>query len=132
MIYPEGDVLKERVRNRYSLVVLASKRAKQIKEGAPVLIDTSSTNHLTIALEEIAAGKVSFIEHMETPEDDESPAYAPAIDFGSAGEDGLRESADTAVAESELQAQAQEQEAGTTSEENEFNAEQAVTAAEEA
>ncbi len=74
MIYPEGDALKERVRNRYSLVVLASKRAKQIKEGAPPLIDTSSTNSLTIALEEIAAGKVSYIEHIEIAEDDESPS----------------------------------------------------------
>ncbi|HEX5322881.1 MAG TPA: DNA-directed RNA polymerase subunit omega [Capsulimonadaceae bacterium] len=74
MIYPEGDALKERVRNRYSLVVLASKRAKQIKEGAPPLIDTSSTNSLTIALEEIAAGKVSYAEHQETAEDDESPS----------------------------------------------------------
>ena len=74
MIYPEGDALKERVRNRYSLVVLASKRAKQIKEGAPPLIDTSSTNSLTIALEEIAAGKVSYIEHQEIAEDDESPS----------------------------------------------------------
>lgn len=84
MIYPEGDILKERVRNRYSLVVLASKRAKQIKEGAPVLIDTSSTNHLTIALEEIAAGKVSYSEHMESVEDDESPStFSPAMDFGS-------------------------------------------------
>jgi DNA-directed RNA polymerase subunit omega len=74
LIYPEGDALKERVRNRYSLVVLASKRAKQIKEGAPALIDTSSTNSLTIALEEIAAGKVSYSEHQEVAEDDESPS----------------------------------------------------------
>ena len=48
--------------SRYSLVVLAAKRAKQIKEGAPLLIDTDSTNPLTIALEEIAAGKVSILD----------------------------------------------------------------------
>ena len=60
MIFPSGDAIERQVSNRYSLVVLSAKRAKQIKEGAPVLIDTDSTNPLTIALEEIAAGKVTI------------------------------------------------------------------------
>ena len=62
MIYPSADTIEDRVKSRYSLVVLSAKRAKQIKEGAPVLIDTDSTNPLTVALEEIAAGKVTAIE----------------------------------------------------------------------
>ena len=62
MIYPSADTIEEKVGSRYSLVVLAAKRAKQIKEGAPVLIETASTNPLTIALEEIAAGKVTVGE----------------------------------------------------------------------
>ncbi len=62
MIYPSADTIEDRVKSRYSLVVLSAKRAKQIKEGAPILIDTESTNPLTIALEEIAAGKVTAIE----------------------------------------------------------------------
>jgi DNA-directed RNA polymerase subunit omega len=142
LIYPEGDVLKERVRNRYSLVVLASKRAKQIKEGAPVLIDTSSTNHLTIALEEIAAGKVSFSEHLETPEDDESPAYAPTIDFGVAQAAAMLPENSETETEIAFDTQAEEHEDEATPEMHEsetsapelieFNAGQAVTAAEEA
>ena len=48
-----SDKLAEKVDCRFSLVVLAAKRAKQIKEGAPILIETNSTNPLTIALEEI-------------------------------------------------------------------------------
>lgn len=52
------DKLAERVESRFTLVVLAARRAKQIKEGAPRLIETNSTNPLTVALEEIAAGKV--------------------------------------------------------------------------
>ena len=60
MIYPSADTIEDRVGSRYSLVVLAAKRAKQIKEGSPVLIETASTNPLTIALEEIAAGKVTI------------------------------------------------------------------------
>jgi len=60
LIYPSADTIEDRVGSRYSLVVLAAKRAKQIKEGSPHLIDTLSTNPLTVALEEIAAGKVTI------------------------------------------------------------------------
>ena len=62
MIYPSADTIEDKVGSRYSLVVLAAKRAKQIKEGSPVLIETESTNPLTIAMEEIAAGKVTAQE----------------------------------------------------------------------
>lgn len=68
MIYPSADTIEDRVGSRYSLVVLAAKRAKQIKEGSPVLIDTLSTNPLTIALEEIAAGKVTIQPAVSIPE----------------------------------------------------------------
>ena len=57
MIYPSADTL-ENWGSKYSLVVLAAKRAKQIKSGAPPLVATTSRNPLTIALEEIAAGKI--------------------------------------------------------------------------
>ena len=57
MIYPSADKL-ELWGSKYSLVVLAARRAKQIKSGAPPLIETSSRNPLTIALEEIAAGVI--------------------------------------------------------------------------
>ncbi|MBU2540300.1 MAG: DNA-directed RNA polymerase subunit omega [Candidatus Omnitrophica bacterium] len=43
----------------YKLVVLASKRAFEIAEGAPPLVEkTSSSKPGSIALEEIAQGKV--------------------------------------------------------------------------
>ncbi|MEN6521938.1 MAG: DNA-directed RNA polymerase subunit omega [Armatimonadota bacterium] len=58
MIYPQADRLEDQVKSRYTLVVLAAKRAKQLRDGASKLIETTSTNPLTIALEEIAAGKV--------------------------------------------------------------------------
>jgi DNA-directed RNA polymerase subunit omega len=57
MIYPSADAL-ENWGSKYSLVVLVAKRAKQIKSGAPPLVETSSRNPLTIALEEVAAGKI--------------------------------------------------------------------------
>ena len=85
MIYPSADTIEDRVKSRYSLVVLSAKRAKQIKEGAPILIDTDSTNPLTIALEEIAAGKVTAIE-AEGGEIVPVPVGAPRLNDGTASE----------------------------------------------
>lgn len=57
MIYPNADKL-ENWGSKYSLVILAAKRAKQLKQGAKPLIKTNSVNPLTIALEEIAADAI--------------------------------------------------------------------------
>ena len=61
-------------KSRYSLVVLAAKRARQLKDGAPPLVEPTSPNLLTTALQEIAAGKIGIIEAIEEP-DDEAPRY---------------------------------------------------------
>jgi len=47
--------------SKFALVTLAAKRAKQLKSGARSLVDTDSRNPLTVALEEIAAGKVTCV-----------------------------------------------------------------------
>lgn len=70
MIYPSSDRVEDQGESRYTLVVLAAKRAKQLREGAQKLIETRSTNPLTIAMEEIAAGKVIS----RVPSHDEIPA----------------------------------------------------------
>ncbi len=56
-IYPSPDKL-DSLESKYALVILAAKRAKQIKDGARRLIDSRSANTLTAALEEIAAGAI--------------------------------------------------------------------------
>ncbi|MGQ9455437.1 MAG: DNA-directed RNA polymerase subunit omega [Armatimonadota bacterium] len=65
MIFPYMDIL-EYWGSKYALTTLAAKRAKQIKDGSAPLIRTKSSNPLTIALEEIALGKV----RCEIPEGD--------------------------------------------------------------
>jgi len=52
------DELSRHFGSRFDLVVAAATRAGQIKDGAPPLVETTARNPLTIALEEIAAGKV--------------------------------------------------------------------------
>jgi DNA-directed RNA polymerase subunit omega len=44
----------------YKLVMTASKRATELAQGAIPLTETSSKKITTIALEEIAAGKVTY------------------------------------------------------------------------
>lgn len=60
MIYPSPDKIDKQIDSKYALVVLAAKRAKQLKEGSRPRLSTDSTNALTIALEEIAEGKVQY------------------------------------------------------------------------
>jgi DNA-directed RNA polymerase subunit omega len=75
MIKPRIDDLLANVGERYALVIVAAKRARQINnyhhqlgEGtfddfAPPLVESRSKNYLTMALEEVAEGK---IEHTYT------------------------------------------------------------------
>ncbi len=54
MNQPPLEVLREKVDSRYSLVVIAAKRARQLLEGAPRLVDIDSTKPVTVALQELA------------------------------------------------------------------------------
>ena len=56
-IYPSPDKL-DMQESKYALVILAAKRARQIKDNARRLTDSKSANPLTVALEEIAAGAI--------------------------------------------------------------------------
>lgn len=68
------EELVDRVGSRFTVVVAAAKRAKQIKEGAPPLVQLPTRNPLTIALHEIAAGLIQITEEIPLPE--ERPAAA--------------------------------------------------------
>lgn len=46
----------------YKLVILASKRALELNEGSPKLVETDSKKVSTIALDEIRDGKISIKE----------------------------------------------------------------------
>jgi DNA-directed RNA polymerase subunit omega len=72
MIHPRIDELLENVDSRYALVIVAAKRARQINnyhhqlgEGTfddfpPPLVESRSKNYLTMALEEVAQGKIRY------------------------------------------------------------------------
>ena len=58
------DCLK-RVKNRFLLVNLASKRVRQIREGSEYLVNSPKNEDIVVSLREIAAGKVTIKEDQE-------------------------------------------------------------------
>jgi DNA-directed RNA polymerase subunit omega len=61
--------LLQLVPNRYRLVQAVAKRACQLTEGATALVECDSSNPLTIAVQEIAAGAISL---EDVPEEEEA------------------------------------------------------------
>lgn len=60
MINPSLDVLVQKVDSKYTLVVLAAKRAREIMDGQQPLVESKSNKPVTIALEEIAQAKITY------------------------------------------------------------------------
>ena len=49
----------EKVENRFALVILASKRTKELKRGAPLFVLDRDNREVVMALREIAKGSIS-------------------------------------------------------------------------
>src|SRR5438477_24320 len=72
VIHPRIDELLENVDSRYAIVIVAAKRARQINnyhhqlgegtfdDNPPPLVESRSKNYLTMALEEVAQGKLKY------------------------------------------------------------------------
>lgn len=60
MINPSVVDLLKRVEDRYTLVMVTSKRARQIIGGAEPLEDANSKKPLTIAINEVNDGLVTY------------------------------------------------------------------------
>lgn len=55
----------DKVDNRFSLVRLATQRAKQLLSGRKAVTDTRGNRAIVSALREIACGKVKFLSEQE-------------------------------------------------------------------
>ena len=65
MINPSTDAMLDKTHSRYTLVVLASKRARQLLKGEPCRIEHPTDKFVTDAMEEIYEGKISYAMHGE-------------------------------------------------------------------
>lgn len=61
MCYPSIDSLVKKVDTKYTLVTLAALRARELTDGAPPMIpDAAGKKVVTIALEEIYEGDITY------------------------------------------------------------------------
>ncbi|MDD6883934.1 MAG: DNA-directed RNA polymerase subunit omega [Eubacteriales bacterium] len=69
MIDPPIGELLEKVDCRYTLAVEAAKRARELIGGSMPLIDTKDNKFLSIAIEEINRGLITYSRDEDTPEE---------------------------------------------------------------
>lgn len=62
MVQPSVTELLRKVDNRFELVVVTAKRARQLSRGEKPLIDKKEESQVTLAAEEIADGKVTICQ----------------------------------------------------------------------
>ena len=80
LVEPNLDVMlhDKRVGNKFALVTLALKRARQLNDGSPIQVTTTSKKPVSIALWEMYAHKIDVIEKPEEdrryPVEDSVPA----------------------------------------------------------
>ena len=65
LIKPTLESLMTKVDSKYTLVTLAAKRASQLTDGDEPLVDVDTTKVVSIAMEEIDQGKITY----EAPRD---------------------------------------------------------------
>lgn len=65
MIYPTLAKLLEKVDSKYTLVTAVSKRAREIVDGSGKLVNIKSNKPVTIAVNEIAQGIITYERRAE-------------------------------------------------------------------
>ena len=69
--------LEDKFESHYSYVLVAARRARQLQNGSQPLVASRSTKACRVAQDEIAAGKVKFVQ----PEPPEVKEVPPPADF---------------------------------------------------
>ena len=71
MLYPSINEIRKKVDSRYTLVIMAAKRSRDIIDGKPVLTDYSVNRPVSIAAHEIAEDLITYRrEDTEEPQDE--------------------------------------------------------------
>lgn len=65
MLNPTLNHLLKDGESKYTLVMVTSKRARQIVDGSKPLVETNSLKPVTIALEELLEGKLEYVNPTE-------------------------------------------------------------------
>ncbi len=65
MLYPSINELRKKADSRYTLVILAAKRARDIIDGKPILTDVDIDRPVSIAAHEIAEDLITYKRNAE-------------------------------------------------------------------
>ena len=76
MLYPSINEIRKKADSRYTLVILAAKRARDIIDGKPILSDVDIDRPVSIAAHEIAEDLITY-RRPEENEEAEVEAEAP-------------------------------------------------------
>ena len=60
MLYPSVNEIRKKADSRYTLVILAAKRARDIIDGKPILADVDIDRPVSIASHEIAEDLITY------------------------------------------------------------------------
>lgn len=71
MLYPSINEIRKKADSRYTLVILAAKRARDIIDGKPILTDVDIDRPVSIAAHEIAEDLITYRRPEEKTEDEE-------------------------------------------------------------
>lgn len=65
MLYPSINEIREKVDSKYTLVILAAKRSRDITEGMPKLTEADADKPVSIAANEIAEDLITYRETID-------------------------------------------------------------------
>ncbi|MBS5334716.1 MAG: DNA-directed RNA polymerase subunit omega [Clostridiales bacterium] len=60
MLYPSINEIRKKADSRYTIVILAAKRARDIIDGKPILTDVETDKPVSIAANEIAEDLITY------------------------------------------------------------------------
>ena len=60
MLYPSINEMRKKADSRYTLVILAAKRARDIIDGKPILTDVVNPRPVSLAAHEIAEDNITY------------------------------------------------------------------------
>ena len=79
MRYPALNDLISKAENKYSLVLVTAKRAREIVDGDEPLVKIKIDNPVTIATNEIAEDMIHCVHKINEPETDQIKETDPAL-----------------------------------------------------
>ena len=112
MLYPSINEIKHKADSRYTLVILAAKRARDLIDGKPALVDCKVNRPVSIAAKEINEDLIKVRYPEDKPETEEAEEAAEDTEETAEAEDeAAEEETEEAAEEAEAEPEEQESEA---------------------